>query len=146
MMNGGLISVISTLRRAGLIMTATRPLKRWSNCLNALRKMPGTNLPPLVVFAPSAAKLGEVKPFGLGDRLLLYLSPRLEAKPQSEVDFTVAHESAHILLGHQRPGATTAPPDVQSHEDAPSEQNADRLAESWGFARPSVGRRERKKK
>jgi hypothetical protein len=26
-------------------------------------------LPPLVVFAPSAAKLGEVKPFGLGDRL-----------------------------------------------------------------------------
>ena len=69
------------------------------------------NLPPLVVFAPSAAKLGEFKPFRLGDRLLLYLSPRLEAKPQSEVDFTVAHEFAHILLGHHQPGATTVPPE-----------------------------------
>lgn len=89
-----------------------------------------------------------MKPFGLGDRLLLYLSPRLEAKPQNEVDFTVAHEFAHVSLGHQQPGATRVPPDtvVQSHEDVPSEQDADRLAESWGFALPKVGRRQRKKK
>jgi hypothetical protein len=43
------------------------------------------SLPPLVVFAPSAAKLGEVKPFGLGDRLLLLSqSPaRSKAKKRS---------------------------------------------------------------
>jgi hypothetical protein len=106
------------------------------------------SLPPLVVFAPSAAKLGEVKPFGLGDRLLLYLSPRLEAKPQSEVDFTVAHEFAHVSLGHHRPDGTTVPSDaiVHSHEDVPSEQETDRLAESWGFALPKIGRRQRKKR
>jgi hypothetical protein len=102
-------------------------------------------LPPLVVFAPSATKLGELKPFGLGDRLLIYLSPRLEAMPQSEVDFTVAHEFAHVSLGHQQPGATTVPPDavVLSHKDVPSEQDTDRLAELWGFALPKVGRRRR---
>jgi hypothetical protein len=105
-------------------------------------------LPPLVVFAPSAAKLGEVIPFGLGDRLLLYLSHGLEGKLQSEVDFTVAHEFAHVSLGHQQPGATTVPPDavVRSHEDVPSEQDAERLAESWGFALPKIGRQQRKKK
>jgi hypothetical protein len=68
--------------------------------------------------------------------------------PQSEVDFTVAHEFAHVSLGHQQPGATTVPPGavVQSHEDVPFEQDTDGLAESWGFALPKVGRRQRKKK
>lgn len=99
------------------------------------------SLPPLVVFAPSATKLGEVKPFGLGDRLLLYLSPRLEAKPQSEVDFTVAHEFAHISPGHHQAGATAVPPDavVQNYEDVPSEQDTDRLAESWVLRSPKSG-------
>jgi hypothetical protein len=123
--------------------------------IEAMRKMSALvpedvldSLPPLVVFAPSATKLGELKPFRLGERLLLYLSPRLEAKSQREVDFTVAHEFAHVSLRHQQPGATAVPPDavVQSHEDAPLEQDADRLAESWGFALPKVGRRQRRKK
>jgi hypothetical protein len=66
------------------------------------------------------------------------LSPRLEAKPKSEVDFTVAHEFAHVALGHQQRGSTAVPPDavVQSHEDVPSGHDADRLAESWGFCAP----------
>ena len=96
------------------------------------------NLPSLIVFAPSAAKLGEMKPFGLGDRLFVYLAPRLEKKSQREVDFTVAHEFAHIALGHYKPGATSHPHGaiVQNHEDAPSEHDADELAQSWGFAKP----------
>jgi IrrE N-terminal-like domain len=148
MMNGGFISVISTLRRAGLIYDRDKTIETMQKLSERLPEDVLYSLPPLVVFAPSAAKLGEVKPFGLGERLLLYLSPRLEAKPQSEVDFTVAHEFAHVSLGHQQPGATRVPPDtvVQSHEDVPSEQDADRLAESWGFALPKVGRRQRKKK
>ncbi|MGA8150901.1 MAG: hypothetical protein WB952_08125 [Terriglobales bacterium] len=93
------------------------------------------NLPPLTVFAPSAALLGHVLPHGTGDSIFVYLSPRLERASQAEVDFTVAHEFAHIVLGHYKPGATDHPPDVvvQRHEDVPSEQDADRLAESWGF-------------
>lgn len=98
------------------------------------------NLPPLTVFAPSAAPLGRVLPCGPGDSIFVYLSPRLESKSQTEVDFTVAHEFAHIILGHNKPGATTLPSDAvaQSHESTPSEQEADRLAESWGFAHPKA--------
>jgi hypothetical protein len=103
------------------------------------------NRTPLVVFAPSAAKLGELKPFGLGDRMFLYLSPRLEKLPQREVDFTVAHEFAHVALGHYKPGATAHPAGavIERHEDAPTEQDADRLAESWGFPRPKRAKRKR---
>jgi hypothetical protein len=93
------------------------------------------NLPPLTVFAPSAVLLGHVLPHGTGDSLFVYLSPRLESKSQTEVDFTVAHEFAHVVLGHYMPGATNHPPGVvvQGHGDVPSEKDADRLAESWGF-------------
>lgn len=102
------------------------------------------NLPPLTVFAPSTALLGHVMPSGTGVCLFLYLAPSLERKSQSEVDFTVAHEFAHVVLEHYKPGATTIPPDavVQRHEHAPSERDADGLAESWGFARPKARRRE----
>ena len=93
------------------------------------------NFPPLVVFAPSAAKLGELKRFGLGDRFLIYLSPRLEALSQEEVDLTVAHEFAHVALGHYKPIVGTNPPDAvwEKHKDAPIEKDTDRLTESWGF-------------
>jgi hypothetical protein len=82
------------------------------------------NLSPLVVFAPSPVKLGEMKPFGLGDRLFLYLGPRLERERLNEVDFIVAHEFAHVALGHYKPGATTDAPGVlvTRHEDAESEK------------------------
>ena len=55
-----------------------------------------------------------------------------------KVDFTVAHESAHIVLGHYTLGATAHPAVLppHSHEEAPSEQQADSLAESWGFKKP----------
>jgi hypothetical protein len=106
------------------------------------------SLPPLVVFAPSAAKLGEVKPFGLGDRLLIYLSPRLEALAQEEVDFTVAHEFAHVALGHYKSVVGTIPHDAvwEKHEDAPTERDTDHLIESWGVARPEASARAKRRK
>jgi hypothetical protein len=102
------------------------------------------SLPPLTVFAPSRALLGHVLPCGTGDSIFVYLAPRLEMKSQREVDFTVAHEFAHIVLRHYKPCATTHTPDVavRSHADAPSEQDADGLAVSWGFDKPTA-RRER---
>src|SRR5450759_3565215 len=110
-----------------------------SKTIEAMRKLSEripddvlNDLPPLTVFAPSTALLGHVTPFGTGDRLFLYLAPKLEGKSQHEVDFTVAHEFAHIVLGHYKPGATThtAGAVVEKHEDAPTEQDADHLAES----------------
>ncbi len=100
------------------------------------------NLPARIVFAPSAARLGHVLPCGTGDSIFVYLSPHLESKSQAEVDFTVAHEFAHVVLGHYKPGATTYPSSLtfEKHEDALSEQDADKLAESWGFAHPKTRR------
>lgn len=96
------------------------------------------DLPKLTVFAPSRALLGHLMPSGTGDSLFLYLAPGLERKPQMEVDFTVAHEFAHVALGHYKPGATTISAEiiVDCHQDAPSERAADSLAECWGFTRP----------
>jgi hypothetical protein len=117
--------------------------------IEAMRKLservPEDDLPPLTVFAPSAALLGHVLPCGSGDSIFVYLSPQLESKSQAEVDFTVAHEFAHIALGHYKPSATTHPHGmvVKEHGNAPSEQAADGLAEAWGFARPKVRGRKR---
>jgi hypothetical protein len=104
------------------------------------------NLPPLWVFAPTVAKLGEVHPFGPGrDPVFVYLSPLLEKKSQREVNYVVAHEFAHVALGHYKPGATVLPAGavIERHEDAPTEQDTDRLAESWGFPRPKRAKRKR---
>lgn len=93
------------------------------------------DLPPLTLFAPSAALFGRVFPFGGGNALFVYLAPNLERKSQREVDFTVAHEFAHVVLGHYKSDATIIPADavVRSRGDVPSEKEANRLAESWGF-------------
>lgn len=63
-----------------------------------------------------------------------------------EVDFTVAHEFAHVVLGRYKSGATIIPADavIRSHGDVPSEMEADRLAESWGF--PKVERNPRRQR
>ncbi|HWR14164.1 MAG TPA: hypothetical protein VN577_05020 [Terriglobales bacterium] len=103
------------------------------------------DLPNLTVFAPSTAILGHVMPSGAGNCVFLYLAPSLERKSQAEVDFTVAHEFAHVVLGHYKPGATTLPAEcmVSYHGDAPSERAADSLAESWGFPRPRLKAKDR---
>jgi uncharacterized protein YjaZ len=56
----------------------------------------------VIVFAPSPAYLGQVMPgpVAFDAVVFVYLAPGLEKKNQAEVDFTVAHEFAHVLLGH----------------------------------------------
>jgi len=86
-----------------------------------------TAMPNFTIFVPSLnvnSELGLVVTPAEGYRCV-YLSPFLELYPQSEVDFTVAHEFAHISLGHK--GRKTN----KSQETA-----ADKLAVSWGFKLP----------
>src|ERR1700687_4067174 len=87
-------------------------------------------------------------PFGPdNDHVFVYLSPFLEKKSQREVNYTVAHEFAHVALGHYKPGAMGHPAGavIERHEDAPTEQDADRLTESWGFPCPKPAKRKRGK-
>jgi hypothetical protein len=103
------------------------------------------NLPAdLIVFAPATYILGEVFPLSLGGEseeetrgALVYLSPQLERKSQAEVDSTVAHEFAHLVLGSHRSDYTrnTYPQgaEFKTQGDVPSEQDADRLISDWGY-------------
>jgi hypothetical protein len=77
------------------------------------------------VFAPSQHCYGQVFPAGFREPMI-YLSPVLENQPQAEVDFTVAHEFAHAVLGHTDYLKTAST----------SEDDADALAASWGFTVP----------
>lgn len=77
------------------------------------------------VFAPSQHIYGQVYPAAF-NKPMIYLSPVLENQPQDEVDFTVAHEFAHAVLGHS---------DYLKTSFA-SEDEADFLAVSWGFTVP----------
>jgi hypothetical protein len=63
----------------------------------------------------------------------MYLSPMLELESQAKVNFTVAHEFAHIALGHHLPDNQQMTEQAESHEDRPAERAADALAMSWGF-------------
>jgi hypothetical protein len=101
-------------------------------------------LPPLRIFTPLRADssvslmvetTGQV--FGSAVPLtLMYISPLEELYPQEDVDFTVAHEFAHVALGHLwsiNGGREQGTFRGRRHGDSPAEMAADRLAESWGF-------------
>ena len=63
-------------------------------------------MPNLLLFAPSPDIQGQVYPQISGDgvpQVFVYLSPELESEnEQVQVTFTVAHELAHVYLGHYR--------------------------------------------
>lgn len=112
------------------------------------------DLPSVTVFAPSPCKRGEVLPFGgrfEQNAAFVYLSPTLESEPQVQVDFTVAHEFAHVVLGHH----FHSHPDICLSADqsakithnfeVPAEIKADALTESWGFKVPDERTRLRAK-
>jgi hypothetical protein len=99
----------------------------------------------IMCFAPSPtchgaagyrySRLNETK------ELFVYLSPLLERMRQSEVDTAVAHEIAHIVLGHPDCGRPFG-------EYSPGEAldvAADKLIKEWGFTaaykRPRKGGR-----
>ena len=56
--------------------------------------------------------------------ILNFALMRKEGKNESDMMDTVAHETAHFMLGH-----------THLHNDPEGERKADDLAESWGFKR-----------
>jgi len=57
------------------------------------------SLPNVRVYAPQSV-WGEVLRLPCSGEILLYLSPDLETLPQRCVSYVVAHEFAHVALGH----------------------------------------------
>ena len=53
---------------------------------------------------------------------MVYLAPQLERFSHKYVDQTVAHEFAHVILGHP-----------MKNRSLSNEQDADNKAQSWGF-------------
>jgi len=58
--------------------------------------------------------------------LLNFALMKNEGKTDSDMMDTVAHEVAHIILGHH---------DIKGHDDPAGEKAADNLTEKWGFKR-----------
>jgi hypothetical protein len=89
-------------------------------------------IPDVVVFAPSPSELGAQivwveranRPIENRENLL-YFSPAVERRPQSEVNAGVAHEFAHAILGHG--GA------LPNDDPYRQEREADQLIEKWGY-------------
>jgi hypothetical protein len=91
-------------------------------------------LPIVSIYAPEFNVAGCVRhepPAGV----FMYLSPVLELESQAVVNFAVAHEFAHIALGHYLPGNPQMAERADKYEDRPAELAADALAASWGFRR-----------
>lgn len=83
-------------------------------------------IPQTAIFAPDASGLCTGAPFA---ELMVYLSPELEIESQEQVNFTVAHEFAHVALKHS--------PLCWNLEQSKRDEHAtDALAKEWGFERP----------
>ena len=82
--------------------------------------------PRTAIFAPDASGLYTDAPFA---EVMVYLSPELELESQEQVNFTVAHEFAHVVLKHS---LLCWNPERSKR----NEQTTDRLAKEWGFERP----------
>ena len=72
--------------------------------------------------------------------VVVYLSPSLEFDSQRDVDHTVAHELAHIFLGHHLLDNAQMKEHAEKHQDRPAEKAADELAATWGFPRRKRGK------
>lgn len=77
------------------------------------------------VFVPDGIPCGRVN--------VIYLSPSLFRKTDKRLTDIVAHECAHIVLGHHENPGTDSP--------RAREQEADDLSASWGFRRTYSKRR-----
>lgn len=92
-------------------------------------------LPPITFYTPALGTLGCVHQYS-PTGTVMYLSPTLEFESQRRVDFVVAHEFAHIALGHHKPdNDQVALQSADKSEIASAELQADSLAASWGFKR-----------
>ena len=80
------------------------------------------------IFAPEPSIEGSAYPVkeiaDPGDeRMMVYLAPQLERLSQKHVDQTVAHEFAHVVLGHSI-----------KHGSPSNEREADNKIQTWGFS------------
>ena len=91
-------------------------------------------LPPITIFTPPLDICGQVLTMRGGP--MVYLYPNLEFESHKYVDFVVAHEFAHLVLGHHVRGNEQMAMTAEKYEDRPAEKAADALAASWGFRRP----------
>jgi hypothetical protein len=82
--------------------------------------------PLTAIFAPEAGGLCTGVPFA---EVMVYLSPELEIESQEQVNFTVAHEFAHVVLKH-------SPLCWNPEQGKRNERATDDLAKEWGFERP----------
>jgi len=95
--------------------------------------------PSIRFFAPDSWHHGMCTQIPTSDpeTAFIYLAPSLERAPQAEVDFTVAHEFAHAVLGHHRDNQALTPKEVkEGYLSFNHEKAADRLAKKWGFTIP----------
>jgi hypothetical protein len=100
------------------------------------------SLPPIIIFTPSLDQSSRIYNKELTGKPLIYLAPTLEFDAQGDVDFTFAHEIAHIFLRHHiadNVETVSSPPGVE-YSECPMETSADALAESWGFRRRRRGK------
>lgn len=62
-----------------------------------------------------------------GERIV-FLSPELLGEQQQDISAVIAHELAHVLLGHEEEASPDARPEAEN-----SERDADALIRDWGF-------------
>jgi hypothetical protein len=109
----------------------TRTLHAMRTLCERMPKEAKDELPSgIIVFAPSGNVCGEARPLYTPEGPerhdhFIYLAPCLERRPQDSVDATVAHEFAHVLLGH---GEVVDPDDPLRQE-----READLLIQKWGY-------------
>ena len=103
-------------------------------------------LPRIVIFAAAPWKRGQAMPLisshsDEGDDCLIYFSPTLEDQSQEDVDFTVAHEVAHVTLRHHVNMVLREGESGKSYLEQRAEVEADRLVVAWGYSVPAYRRR-----
>jgi hypothetical protein len=110
----------------------------YQNILSVLQQLPNEALAELserdFKFLAPGPFLGRVtrldNSLNIGDRVI-FLSPELLGRSEEAIRFVIAHELAHVVLGHEEEPCEDARAAAEQDEKA-----ADHLAESWGFRRP----------
>lgn len=108
----------------------------WSKMLRSEEEWE-LSLPTVTFFAPDLVTVGwAMHRFPTGN--VIYLSPTLEMESLPEVMHTVAHELAHVALGHTK-HEILAGQCAAKWEDRAHEKDADALAAKWGFPHRKKG-------
>ncbi len=83
-------------------------------------------------FASEPNILGRVFEWKRSIGRIVYFSPTILEMP-SDIKAIIAHELAHVVLGHREESSSTAEVSAAARHD---EKETDKLAESWGFRVP----------